>query len=108
MKNKESLLHGEAVTLDCLFSSCIAYYRNKLEHDDLMRIFNLARNLGLPTKHKDFMDIDLINKALSDTMKHRNNKQRILIPIDVGNYNFINDLSSDEIKDVIKVYREFS
>ena len=108
MKNKESLLHGEAVTLDCLFSSCIAYYRNKLEHDDLMRIFNLARNLRLPTKHKDFMDIDLINKALSDTMKHRNNKQRIPIPIDVGNYNFINDLSSDEIKDVIKVYREFS
>ena len=108
MKNKESLLHGEAVTLDCLFSSCIAYHRNKLKHDDLMRIFNLARNLRLPTKHKDFMDIDLINKALSDTMKHRNNKQRIPIPIDVGNYNFINDLSSDEIKDVIKVYREFS
>ena len=54
------------------------------------------------------MDIDLIDKALSDTMKHRNNKQRIPIPIDVGNYNFVNDLSYDEIKDIIKVYRAFA
>ena len=108
MKNMEYMLHGEAVTLDCLFSSCITYHKNLLQHTDLMRIFNLAKNLKLPTRHKDFMDSKMINKALSDTMKHRNNKQRIPVPVSIGNYKFINDLSEQDILKVTKIYEALS
>jgi|MDTC01.1.fsa_nt_gb 3-dehydroquinate synthase len=108
MRNMEYLLHGEAVTLDCLFSSCIAYHRNLLSHTDLMRIFNLAKNLKLPTRHPAFMNSDEIKESLSDTMKHRNNKQRIPVPVSIGNYKFINDLSEQDILKVTKIYEALS
>ena len=108
MKNIETLLHGEAVTLDCLFSSCISYNRKLIEREDLIRIFDLAKNLKLPVAHKDFTDAMLIDKALSDTMKHRNNKQRIPVPVGIGNYKFINDFSNIDRSNVIEIYKAYS
>lgn len=106
MKNVETLLHGEAVTLDCLFSSCIAYHRGYIDRDTTKRIFNLANNLKLPTFHKDFADKELIMKALSDTMKHRNGNQYIPVNVSIGNYKFINDLSEEDIEKTIRLFEE--
>ena len=106
MKNIKNLLHGEAVALDCLFSSCIAYNRKYIDKKKLERIFKTAKDLGLPTFNKDFCNKKLLIKAIDDSIKHRNNNQYLPLPIDVGNYTIINDLSEKEITEAIKTFKK--
>ena len=106
MKNIKNLLHGEAVALDCLYSSCIAYNRKYINKKKLERIFRTAKNLGLPTFNKDFCNKKILIKAIDDSMKHRDNNQYLPLPIDVGNFTIINDLSEKEITAAIKTFKK--
>jgi 3-dehydroquinate synthase len=105
MNNIPDILHGESVAIDCIFSSCISFNRGYIDFETLTRILNAAKNLGLPTFHKDFTDFDLMKLSLLDTMKHRNNNQYLPLPIEIGNYKIINDLSDDEIKNAMIVFK---
>lgn len=105
MNNVPYLLHGESVAIDCIFSSCISFNRGYIDFETLTRILNTAKNLGLPTFHEDFTNFDLMKLSLTDTMKHRNNNQYLPLPIEIGNYKIINDLSDDEIKNAIMVFK---
>ena len=106
MQNMDTLQHGEAVVLDCLLSSCLANVRGYIDTETLERIFKTAHSLKLPVFHKDFCKFDLLKKSLSDTMKHRNGNQYIPIPIDIGNYKFINDLTDKDIEKAIAIFEE--
>ena len=107
MENIPNLLHGEAVILDCLFSSCIAFNRTYLSAKDLDSIFITTKNLKLPIFHEDFTKIELLLKSLSDTMKHRNGNQYLPLPLGIGNYKIVNDLSSDEIEKAINTFLQY-
>ena len=106
MKNIKNLLHGEAVALDCLFSSCNAYNRKYIDKKKLERIFKTAKNLELPTFNKDFCNKKILINAIDDSIKHRNNNQYLPLPIDIGNYRIINDLSEKEITAAIKTFKK--
>jgi 3-dehydroquinate synthase len=105
MKNVTNMLHGEAVILDCLFSSCIAYNRKYITYEDLIRILNVIKKFNLPTFHKDFIDSNLLQNSLNDSLRHRNGNQYLPLPIQIGNYKIINDLKEIEIKQAIDVYK---
>jgi 2-epi-5-epi-valiolone synthase len=96
--NVETLTHGEAVTLDVIFSSVISYLRGMLSKKDVIDIYTTTRSLGLPTYHPYFEKPYLLLEALNDTIKHRNGDQNLPIPKNIGDSVFINDLSYDEIK----------
>jgi 3-dehydroquinate synthase len=98
MQNMASLQHGEAVVLDCLLSSCLANVRGYIDIETLQRIFKTAHSLKLPVFHKDFCNFDLLKKSLSDTMKHRNGNQYLPVPVGIGNYRILNDVTDEEIK----------
>ena len=106
MANIPELLHGEAVALDCLFSSCIAFQRGYLQIDDLKRIFDVAKRLNLKTFHPDFTKIKMLKESLSDATKHRNGNQYAPLPISIGNYKIVNDISDDEIQIAIDIFEE--
>jgi len=108
MKNLPELLHGEAVALDCLFSSCISCVRNYIDKVTLNRIFKLAANLELPVFHQDFCKKEILLNGLEDTMKHRNDNQYLPLPIDIGNYVIINDLRVNEIEVAISLFKEMN
>ena len=91
------LLHGEAVCLDCIFSSYISFQRGLLERRELDRIVATARNLQLPVYNPLFSNAELMRDALADTTKHRNGKQNLPLPFGIGAYVFCNDLTPDEI-----------
>lgn len=93
-----SLLHGEAVALDVIFSSCISYNRGILPIDDLNIIFNTAKLYNLPTSHPFFSDSFLLSEALNETAKHRDGNQNLPIPTKIGSCKFLNDVSIDDIK----------
>jgi 3-dehydroquinate synthase len=108
MKNLPELHHGEAVVLDCLFSSCIARARDYISADHLWRIFIAARALRLPTYHPDFCNMELLNTALADTMKHRNGNQYLPVPVSIGNYVMINDVSDSDIQAAVLLFKEMN
>jgi 3-dehydroquinate synthetase len=102
--NLPELLHGEAVALDCLFSCCISVSRGLMTRAELDRVYMTTKNLNLPTFHKDFTEINIINDALADTVKHRNGNQNLPIPSGIGFFTFINDLTEKDINSAIDIY----
>ena len=98
MQNMDTLQHGEAVVLDCLLSSCLANIRGYTDMETIQRIFKTAHSLKLPVFHKDFCNFDLLKKSLSDTMKHRNGNQYLPVPVGIGNYMILNDVTDEDIK----------
>ena len=101
------LLHGEAVALDCLYSSCIACLRGYIGQSVLNRIFNLAKRLKLKTFHEDFTKIELLQQSLADATKHRNGNQFAPLPIYVGNYKIVNDITQSEMEYAISLFRTY-
>lgn len=106
MKNVPNMHHGEAVALDCLFSSCLSFVRGFIDKGMLIKIFDVAKRLKLKTYHEDFTNYDLLFSALSDTIKHRNGNQYLPIPVDIGNYIILNDVTEEDIRKTIEVYKE--
>ncbi|MFC0710939.1 sedoheptulose 7-phosphate cyclase [Azorhizophilus paspali] len=102
------LLHGEAVTLDCLFSAILSFNRGHLSGEELERLFNVANKLGLPTFHSGFADIPLLERALKDTTIHRNGSQNLPLMDGIGSALFVNDVSSDEIQRASKLMAQLS
>lgn len=102
MKNVPDMLHGEAVILDCLLSSCISNLRGYLSNDHLARIFKVVKDCSLPTGHNDFYDVDLLWKGLTDVMTHRNGNQYLPLPVSIGRCEIINDLTYSELKDAVE------
>jgi 3-dehydroquinate synthetase len=107
MKNISNLLHGEAVILDCIFSSCISHNRGMLSKQSLDRIISLINNFSLPTYHKDFSDIDLLYSGLNDVKNHRNGNQHLPLPAGIGEYRFINDFVFSEIELAVKTMESY-
>jgi 3-dehydroquinate synthase len=97
------LLHGEAVALDCIFSSCISFNRGLLDEVELTRIFRVTRDLGLPTMHKSFLDSQKLMRSLMDTVKHRNGNQNLPVPVGIGSHQFLNDIQEDEVVKATKI-----
>lgn len=108
MNNTKSLLHGEAVALDCIFSSIISYKRNYINEQKLKRIINLAKDLELPIYEESFNSIELLTESLDDATKHRNGNQFAPLPIDIGNYTIVNDIDNDELIIALKMFKGLS
>ena len=106
MQNLPNLYHGEAVVLDCLYSSCIAEVRGFITMDQLRRIFKCAKNLKLPTWHEDFSKVRLLESALEDTKKHRNGNQYLPVPMGIGQYTMLNNVTMDELRLASDLFEE--
>ena len=104
LKNIDELLHGEAVTLDCLFSTCLSFNLNLINDNKLFRIYRLADSLGLPIFHKDFINKKYFYTSLAETKAHRNGNLNLPIPSDIGQHIFINQISDDMIDKTMKLY----
>ncbi|MCP3887726.1 MAG: sedoheptulose 7-phosphate cyclase [Desulfobulbaceae bacterium] len=105
--NVPTLTHGQAVTLDVIFSSVISFIRGKLSSQGVVDIIKVAREVGLPTHHPYFADSNILMEALNDTIKHRNGDQNLPIPIEIGTSLFVNDLTYDEIKEAAQSMQAF-
>ena len=104
----ESLTHGQAVALDVMFSSIISNQRSLLSEADLHKVFQTANKLKLPTYHALYTEPLILLEALQDTMRHRNGNQNLPIPTEIGQYCFFNDVSFDEIKAAVEVFKHIN
>ncbi|RSS76718.1 iron-containing alcohol dehydrogenase [Streptomyces sp. WAC06614] len=103
MKALPELLHGEAVAMGCNFGAVLSARRNLLPYEQLERIVRTTRNLGLEPSHPLFGDPDFLNKALVDTVRHRDSHQYIALPKEIGATTFVDDVTAEEITEAAAV-----
>jgi len=103
-----SLSHGHAVAIDILFSCCLSYKRGYLTKEDLDKVYETSKKLGLPTDHPMFYDINILWESLSDTVKHRNGNQNLPIPNGLGSHIFLNDVTFDEVITIINIFKDIN
>lgn len=95
-----ALLHGEAVAIDMALCIALASGRGLLTDDETNRALSLIQKSGLQLSHPVF-NLALLEKALIDTVKHRDGMQRIPLSDGIGNVVFANDITRDELADAL-------
>ncbi|HEY5730566.1 MAG TPA: sedoheptulose 7-phosphate cyclase [Anaerolineales bacterium] len=99
------LLHGEAVLIDILLSSILAWTRNLLSGQELNRLFDLVSSLGI-RPNLDYVSPALLWETLEERVYHRNGQQRVPLPGGLGQCVFVNDIEFKEIESACKTLEE--
>jgi 3-dehydroquinate synthetase len=91
------LLHGEAVNVDMALSVLLSGQRGAMSIDQQERVFALMRRLNLPLFHP-LCDPALLERALGETVRHRDGRQRLPLGVGIGAACFVNDLRTSELE----------
>ena len=91
-----ALLHGEAVAVDMALCIALANGRGLITQTEAHRAIKLIHRSGLPITHAVFQQ-ELLERALADTVKHRDGLQRIPLTNGIGAATFVNDLTAAEL-----------
>ncbi|MFE5826473.1 sedoheptulose 7-phosphate cyclase [Streptomyces erythrochromogenes] len=97
------LYHGEAVAMDCVFSAILAARRGLLPMDELVRIVATVNRIGLAPSHPMFGHAPTMLDALADTMRHRDGHQFLTLLDSIGETEFVDDISEQEITEAARV-----
>lgn len=106
MGNIESLLHGEAVVIDVIFSSILSRVKGLLNIEDEQRIINLVKKFGLPC-YSETIDSDLFWESIQERTLHRDGFQRIPIPTIIGKHVFSNTIKYEDIDTTCRWMEEY-
>jgi 3-dehydroquinate synthase len=96
MRALPELLHGEAVCVDMALTTVLAARRGLVSSVKCARILALMARLRLPLWHP-LLQPDLLREALTDTIRHRDGRQRLPLPVGIGNGIFVDDLTPNEL-----------
>ncbi|XP_039519962.1 2-epi-5-epi-valiolone synthase isoform X2 [Pimephales promelas] len=91
MKVLPALLHGEAVNIDMAFMVYVAHERGFLTEEEKRRIIVCMQSLELPVWHSD-CTLDLVQKSLTDRLKHSGGLLRMPLPTALGRARIFNDI----------------
>ena len=100
------LLHGEAVTIDMALTTVLAWRRGLVGAEQRDRIFAVMNLLELPSWN-DLLEPRLLQDALRETVRHRNGKQRLPLPLRIGRAVIVNDVTDAELEQAVRDLREF-
>lgn len=92
----DDLRHGEAVAIDMAMTCLIAADRELLDAVSLHRVLRLLSRCGLPWQAP--VPVGCLLGALDQTAAQRDGKQRIPMPIGLGQAIFVNDVTQDEVR----------
>jgi 3-dehydroquinate synthase len=106
MQDNLDLLHGEAVVIDMLLSSIIAWQRSLLSRSDLDRIFSLVLTLKLRLSSEGLQP-DLLMQSLLERQHHRNGVQRVPLPMGIGSYCFVANIGLEDVTRAVTFFKEW-
>jgi 3-dehydroquinate synthase len=107
MRALPGLLHGEAVNIDMALSTFMAWRRGMLSPHDRDRVFRTMSEVELPIWHQ-VLTPGLLIKALAEAVRHRDGRQRLPLPVGIGNASFVNDVTDQEIATAVKDLDEYA
>ncbi|WP_067853578.1 sedoheptulose 7-phosphate cyclase [Nocardia shimofusensis] len=97
MEALPTLLHGEAVGIDMALTTVIGHLRGDITPAERDRILSVMRRLDLPIWTEVLARPGLLDSALEDTIRHRDGRQRLPLPVGIGGHRFVDDVTADEI-----------
>lgn len=90
------IMHGEAVNMDICLCLKISKQRGYITDEIFNRITKVMIDIGLPTEIPKEA-IKLLPQALTDSLEHRNGKQRIPLITAIGSFIIANDITEKEL-----------
>ena len=93
-----SLPHGFAVAHDCMLTATISRVRGCLTDSDYQKIESLFFSYDFDFKNEIYSDYNLLWASFVEMTKHRGGNQNLPIPIGLGSYAFIQDLTFEEMQ----------
>lgn len=105
MRALPALLHGEAVSVEMALTTVMAYCRGLLSAEERDRVLAVMSALELPS-WDTVLDPEVLVQALEDTVLHRDGKQRLPLPVGIGDVTFVNDVTDEEIRAATAMQRQ--
>lgn len=98
------LRHGHAISIDMAFTATLARHRGLLAPAEHQRLLDLFSRAGLSIDHPQFDD-EVLDKGTAAILKTRDGLLRLAVPHPLGRCTFINDVSTDELKEVLRLHK---
>ncbi|KAI1384966.1 Dehydroquinate synthase-like protein [Hypoxylon trugodes] len=99
------LRHGHAISIDMAYSATLAKQRGLLSDKEHSRLFKLFSRAGLSIDHPQFDD-EVLEKGTVAILKTRDGLLRLPVPSPLGTCVFLNDVSTQELKDALRTHKE--
>jgi demethyl-4-deoxygadusol synthase len=99
------MFHGHGVNIDMAFSATIAQQRGYISTNDRDRILKLMSRIGLAID-SPYLSPELLWKATESISRTRDGLLRAAVPHPIGNCSFINDLSREELDQILVIHKE--
>nr|WP_237669090.1 hypothetical protein [Rhodococcus sp. BS-15] len=61
------------------------------------------KRLGLPVWNDVLSTAGVLDAALADTVRHRDGRQRLPLPVGIGGHHFANDVTNEEIASALSL-----
>ncbi len=99
------MFHGHGVNIDMAFSATIAQQRGYISETDRDRILGLMSRIGLAID-SPYLTPELLWKATESISRTRDGLLRAAVPNPIGTCSFINDLTRDELTEILAIHQE--
>ncbi|WP_444959740.1 Gfo/Idh/MocA family oxidoreductase [Microbulbifer sp. VVAC002] len=91
------LMHGEAVGIDCLFTSLVAEKMGLISKADIELLFGIYVQLGLAASVKG-LSLDVYKTAIKQISIHRSGTLRAPLPAPLGNCIWVNKIEANHLE----------
>ncbi|KAI9840265.1 MAG: hypothetical protein M1837_001800 [Sclerophora amabilis] len=98
------LRHGHAISIDMAYSATLANSRHLISDQDHRRILSLFSRAGLAMDHHQF-DEHILDIGTAAIKRTRDGKLRAAVPNPIGSCTFLNDVSLEEMKSVLRRHK---
>lgn len=98
------LFHGHAISVDMAFSATISEQRGYISTAERDRVLGLFSSVGLAID-SPFFTGDLLERATPSIMQTRDGLLRAAVPDPIGTCRFVNDLTVEELKQILEVHK---
>ena len=90
------LMHGEAVSIDCVFSTLIAEQKGWITGDEADDVLKTYKNMGLFI-HVCGLTLDVYKMAIEQSTVHKSGFLRAPLPSPVGHCQWSSEITQDEL-----------
>lgn len=101
----EPFFHGHAISIDMAYSATLAERRGLISATDRDRILTVMNALGL-TLTSDYLTAELLVSATEAILRTRDGLLRAAVPDPIGECRFLNDVTSDELVDTLRMHEK--
>ena len=98
--------HGFAVGADCIITSIIARNKGLSSKEDVEKIKSLGSKIGFMFDHPIYKRNDILWSSMLEMKKHRADNLNLPYPKTIGSYDFIQELTFDELEQAMREFRD--